>query len=258
MKSTAVLQLGLEVARRGRAPPPRPSRRARRRLVEDQQRRILRERHRDHDPLLHPARELMRIAAHHASRDRRSAPAPSASRARSSASLPGDAEHGERLRDLRADPHARVQRRAGVLVDHRHRAGVVLAQPARPRARARPARRPRCCRRRCGRCAAGSGRSPSAAVDLPQPDSPTSPYDSPALDRERHAAQDGAVDPADAVDELEVGDVQRGGVRRLRSPLVHLPDPVRDEVDRRRRGWRSRAPGTASSTSTGRSASSTG
>ena len=38
---------------------------ARRRLVEDQERRILRERHRDDDALLHPARELVRVAAHH-------------------------------------------------------------------------------------------------------------------------------------------------------------------------------------------------
>ena len=37
---------------------------ARRRLVEDQQRRIDAERHRDHDALLHAARELVRIALH--------------------------------------------------------------------------------------------------------------------------------------------------------------------------------------------------
>ena len=36
-----------------------------RRLVEDQQRGILRERHRDHDPLLHAAGELVWVAAHH-------------------------------------------------------------------------------------------------------------------------------------------------------------------------------------------------
>ena len=36
-----------------------------RRLVEDQERGILGERHRDHDPLLHAARELMRVAPHH-------------------------------------------------------------------------------------------------------------------------------------------------------------------------------------------------
>ena len=36
-----------------------------RRLVEDQERRVLGERHRDQDALLHPARELVRIAGHH-------------------------------------------------------------------------------------------------------------------------------------------------------------------------------------------------
>ena len=39
-----------------------------RRLVEDEERRVLGERHRDHDPLLHAARELVRVAAHHARR----------------------------------------------------------------------------------------------------------------------------------------------------------------------------------------------
>ena len=39
-----------------------------RRLVEDQQRGILRERHRDHDALLHPAGELVRVAGHHRAR----------------------------------------------------------------------------------------------------------------------------------------------------------------------------------------------
>ncbi len=36
-----------------------------RRLVEDQERGILRERHRDHDALLHPAGELVRVPLHH-------------------------------------------------------------------------------------------------------------------------------------------------------------------------------------------------
>ena len=39
-----------------------------RRLVENQQRGIFRERHRDHDTLLHPAGELMRVAGHHRAR----------------------------------------------------------------------------------------------------------------------------------------------------------------------------------------------
>ncbi len=52
-------------------------------LVEDEERRVLRERHRDHDALLHPAGELVRVARHDAIRDPRSAPCASASRARS-------------------------------------------------------------------------------------------------------------------------------------------------------------------------------
>ena len=35
------------------------------RLVEDEQARVLGERHRDHDPLLHPARELVGVAGEH-------------------------------------------------------------------------------------------------------------------------------------------------------------------------------------------------
>ena len=106
MKRTAVSQLRLELRDEvehlgldGRVEAGRG-------LVEDQQRRVLRERHRDHDALLHAARELVRIAAHHRSRDRRSAPRASASRARSLASPCETPEHGERLGDLRADPHA--------------------------------------------------------------------------------------------------------------------------------------------------------
>ena len=65
MNRTEVLQLRLQLRDEvehlgldGRVEPGR-------RLVEDQQRRILRERHRDHDPLLHAAGELERVAAHH-------------------------------------------------------------------------------------------------------------------------------------------------------------------------------------------------
>ena len=57
-----------------------------RRLVEDQQRRLGGERHRDHDALEHAARELVRIAVHHPGRDRRSGPSRASPRARSSAS----------------------------------------------------------------------------------------------------------------------------------------------------------------------------
>ena len=57
-------------------------------LVEDQQGRIGRERHRDHDALLHAAGELVRVAAPSPSRDRRSGPARARNARRSVASLP--------------------------------------------------------------------------------------------------------------------------------------------------------------------------
>ena len=47
---------------------------ARRRLVENEERRVLREGHSDDDALLHAARELMRVAAHHPLSGRRSGP----------------------------------------------------------------------------------------------------------------------------------------------------------------------------------------
>ena len=70
MNSTAVCELRLEV--RDEVEHLGLDRRveARRRLVEDQQLRVLGERHRDHDALLHPAGELMRVAAHHRARIR--------------------------------------------------------------------------------------------------------------------------------------------------------------------------------------------
>ena len=64
MKSTDVCELRLEL--RDEVEHLRLDRRveAGRRLVEDQERRVLRERHRDDDALLHPAGELVRVAAH--------------------------------------------------------------------------------------------------------------------------------------------------------------------------------------------------
>ena len=65
MKRTDVCELGLqlrdEVEHLGLDRRVEPGRR----LVEDQQRRVLRERHRDDHALLHAARELVRVAAQH-------------------------------------------------------------------------------------------------------------------------------------------------------------------------------------------------
>ena len=87
------------------------------RLVQDEQRRVLGERHRDHDPLLHAAGELMGVAVHHGAcvgdlhlLERRL-------RALHRL-LSLHAAHGEHLGDLPADADRRVQRRARVLVDH--------------------------------------------------------------------------------------------------------------------------------------------
>ena len=90
----------------------------RRRLVEDQQRRVLGQRHRDHDPLLHATGELMRIAAHDPGRIRDLHLREHRARPIEGLVLAG-AEDREHLGDLLADADRRVQRRAGVLVDHR-------------------------------------------------------------------------------------------------------------------------------------------
>ena len=67
MNSTLV-RSGPAAAPSGRAPRPRPSRRARGGLVQDQELRLRGERHRDHDALLHPSRQLVGIPFHHRSR----------------------------------------------------------------------------------------------------------------------------------------------------------------------------------------------
>ncbi len=97
-----------------------------RRLVEHQQRRVGGERHRDHDALLHAARELVGVAVHDPGRvgdldlaqHRLGA---LAGRARLRAAQLED------LRHLPADADRRVQRPARVLVDHRD---GVQPQPA--------------------------------------------------------------------------------------------------------------------------------
>ncbi len=118
MKRTLVLQLRLEP--RDEVEHLRLDRRVEpgRRLVEDQQRRVLRERHGDHDALLHASGELVRIAIQHRARigdlhqrERLARPVHRLGAA--------DAAYREDLRDLAADADRRVQRRARVLVDHR-------------------------------------------------------------------------------------------------------------------------------------------
>ena len=94
-------------------------------LVEDEQSWVLRECHCDHDPLLHAAGELMWVAAHHAAWIGDLHPFEGGPGA-VFCFAPTDSEDRERLRDLGTDLHSRVQGRAGVLVDHRDGASVVL------------------------------------------------------------------------------------------------------------------------------------
>ena len=66
----------------------------------------------------------------------------------------------------------------------------------------------------------------NAAVVLPQPDSPTSPYDSPCADRERDAAQHAPVDAAHAVGDLEVLEL-RWPASRHRSKSCAIASAIR-------------------------------
>ena len=136
--------------------------------------RIQRERHRDHRPLPHAARELVRVVVDaplgprdpdQAEQLDRPLRAPAA-RATSSCTL-------DHLRDLPADPVVRMQARERILEDHRdpgaaHRAQLLgghgeQVAPLEQRA-ARDASRP-----------ASARRSSGAATLLPEPDSPTMP-----------------------------------------------------------------------------------
>ena len=199
-----------------------------RRLVEDEEHRVLGERHRDDHALLHPARQLVRVAAHDPWR------VGDLHRAqhllRPLAGLGGGhAGDREGLGDLVADADRRVQRAARVLVDHRHAlraqgAHVVVAHgeqvlardPDRPGADAAVARQvadDRVCRRRLA--AAGLA---DEAVRLARGD------------LERHAAQDRTPDFAHAIRDLKVVELERGHSsrrRRHRSKACVRPSAMR-------------------------------
>ena len=150
----------------------------RRRLVGDEQLRPQHERERDHDPLPHAARELVRVLAearrrdpHPAERLERPPPHLCVLQLRLVAL--------ERLGEVILDPQQRVEARHRLLEDQPE---VGPAQPAElPAAASRSGSGRRTSPRR--RAAAPSGRSPRMprpSVDLPQPDSPTSPTISPS------------------------------------------------------------------------------
>ena len=88
-----------------------------RRLVEDEQRRIARQRHGDRHPLLHAARQLMRVALHHPSRIGNAHPVEHLGAA-GQCFLPRHAAKREDLGNLASDADRRVERPAGILVNH--------------------------------------------------------------------------------------------------------------------------------------------
>ena len=179
-----------------------------RRLVEDQQGRVDAERHRDHDALLHAARELVRVALHDRLRVRDLHLLEHRERALVGLAAARAARRVD-LGELLADADRRVQRGARVLVHHRDDLAAVALQvgPAqaedvdardldRARAHAPVARQVADRRQRRRRlAAAGLAHEPVGRA---------------ALDAEADAAQDLAPDAADAVVDLEVAHVERG------------------------------------------------
>ena len=178
-------------------------------LVEDEERRVLRERHRDQDALLHPARELVRIACHdrlgigdlHV-RERLACPlAPPP---------PSGAPDAEDLRDLLPDPDRRVQRRARVLVDHRDCVRAELPQLARREpSTSRPSDLDRAAAAR-GRSAAGSRRPRARPSTCRSPTRRRGRRTRSARiesDRSEITCQ---VAASDAVGDVEVANLERG------------------------------------------------
>ena len=93
----------------------------RRRLVRDQQVRVVDERHRDHRPLPHPTRELMRILIEPPRRLRNTHPAQHVHRPAAGLASAGlRMMHPVRLSDLPTHRVVGVQRRQRILEDHRH------------------------------------------------------------------------------------------------------------------------------------------
>ena len=184
-----------------------------RRLVEDEERRVLRERHRDHDPLLHPARELVRIAPEHRvgigdlhAGERFAGALARLASARS--------EHRERLRDLSSDPDRRVQGAPRVLVDHRDPARVELAQGA-------TVKRERVLSRDRDRTA-GDGAVPRQVADdrerrgrFPAARLADEAVRLAGSDAERDPSQDRPVLAADAVGDVQVAELEHLSRRRL-------------------------------------------
>ena len=102
----------------------------RRRLVGDQQRGLVREPHREHDALAHPARELVRIGAHRALRAGDPHALQQRDRALAGAFLREPPMRRHRLDELAQDAQHRVERGHRVLEDHRDLGAAHLAHGA--------------------------------------------------------------------------------------------------------------------------------
>ena len=241
------MKLGLQRGDRGRAPRPRPSRRARSSARPGSAAR---------DPWRAPSRSRRAAAC------RRRAGAGSAActdagigdldaaeriaSARSCASPRPTPRDGEDLGHLLADSGSTgsaPRRGSGRPSRRRRRAAPQLAARAapstsRPATRIAPARDPAVARQIAHD---GERRGRLAAARLAD-----EPVRLAALDRERDAAQHLALDAAHAVDDVEVAHLERGrggGALEPRSSLEHLRGAVGDEVDRDDERARSRAPG---------------
>ncbi len=180
-------------------------------LVQDQQLRLGRERHRDNDALLHPARQLVRIALHHAIGvgDLHGAEHLERALARLFARRSPDAED---LRDLPAHADGRVQRRTGVLVHHRHGVGAALPDLVVTHAPQVVAVQ----QHRAGRDASVPGQVAHGGErrgGLAAPRFPDQAVRLTAPHRERHAPQHAAIDPADPIGHVELAELE--GRRRL-------------------------------------------
>ncbi len=92
----------------------------RRRLVRDQQLRVIHERHRDHRPLAHAPRELVRVLVHAPRRIRDTNESQQIDRPRTRRRLRDVAVRPHRLYQLGTHPVQRVQRGQRVLKDHRN------------------------------------------------------------------------------------------------------------------------------------------
>ena len=198
---------------------------------------IVRQRHGDRHALLHAAGELVRIALHDAGADRRSAPASAWRRARSQRLGCRYAAELEDLGHLPADAERRVQRAAGILIDHRDAVGAQPPQRARRRASATsrpsteiaPAAHAAVARQIAHDGQRGGRFAAAGFADQP--------VGLAAADAEAEVAQHLAVAPAHAVGDVEVVEGRArsaawlGGRASAASSLERSLDAVGDEID---------------------------